>query len=218
MEKLTVNSAVFMIIVCPFISSADLKKGLKAILYRIGIVILIDFSCRVYKNVRRCCSFFILYTLHITYRVRTLPEVFKPGKVWAIKKGDEMTGKWRESVGKKGHDARVPYIFDKVYAVATIENTVIYLLVQIEYDGVKEYKSHSGIDTKFIFPKAAPKIVATDERMLFVDGLVPRTVYSFNISAYFTDDTWGPVHQIRVETSIGGGLLSFHLLSFFCLF
>jgi len=40
--------------------------------------------------------------------------------------------------------------------------------------------------------------------MLFVDGLVPRTVYAFNISAYFTDDTWGPVHQIRVETSIGG--------------
>ena len=76
--------------------------------------------------------------------------------------------------------------------------------VQIEYDGVKEYKSHSGIDTKFIFPKAPPKIVATDERRLFVDGLVPRTVYTFNISAYFTDDTWGPVHQIRVETSIGG--------------
>jgi len=69
---------------------------------------------------------------------------------------------------------------------------------------VKEYRSHSGIDTKFIFPKAAPRIVATDERMLFVDGLVPRTVYTFNISAYFTDDTWGPVHQIRVETSIGG--------------
>jgi len=69
---------------------------------------------------------------------------------------------------------------------------------------VKEYRSHSGIDTKFIFPKAAPKIVATDERMLFVDSLVPRTVYTFNISAYFTDDTWGPVHQIRVETSIGG--------------
>ena len=76
--------------------------------------------------------------------------------------------------------------------------------MQIEYDGVKEYKSHSGIDTKFIFPKAPPKIVATDERRLFVDGLVPRTVYTFNISAYFTDDTWGPVHQIRVETSIGG--------------
>ena len=80
--------------------------------------------------------------------------------------------------------------------------------VQIEYDGVKEYRSHSGIDTKFIFPKAAPKIVATDERMLFVDGLVPRTVYTFNISAYFTDDTWGPVHPIRVETSIGGVFLS----------
>ena len=76
--------------------------------------------------------------------------------------------------------------------------------MQIEYDGVKEYKSHSGIDTKFIFPKAAAKIVATDERMLFVDGLVPRTEYTFNISAYFTDDTWGPVHQIRVQTSIGG--------------
>ena len=69
---------------------------------------------------------------------------------------------------------------------------------------MKEYRSHSGIDTKFIFPKAAPKVVASDERMLFVDKLVPRTEYSFNISAYFTDDTWGPVHQLRVKTSIGG--------------
>lgn len=85
--------------------------------------------------------------------------------------------------------------------------------MQIEYDGVKEYKSHSGIDTKYIFPKAPTKIVATDERTLFIDGLVPRTVYTFNISAYYTDDTWGPVHQIRVETSIGG-LLCFRQFLF----
>ena len=71
---------------------------------------------------------------------------------------------------------------------------------------MKEYKSHSGIDTKYIFPKAGPRIVPTDERLLFVDGLVPRTVYTFNISAYFADKTWGSVHQIRVETSIGGRL------------
>ena len=78
--------------------------------------------------------------------------------------------------------------------------------MQIEYDGVKEYKSHADVDTKSIFTKAAPKYATSDQRMLFVDGLVPRTVYTFNISALFTDDTWGPVHQIRVETSIGGTL------------
>jgi len=76
--------------------------------------------------------------------------------------------------------------------------------VQIEYDGVKAFKeSQSGIDTKIVYPKAAPEIVPSDKRTLFVDRLEPRAVYTFNISAYFTDDTWGPVHQIRVETSIG---------------
>jgi len=77
--------------------------------------------------------------------------------------------------------------------------------VQIEYDGVKEYRNpHSGVDTKVVYPKAATDTVPSNERMRFIDRLQPRTMYTFNISAYFTDDTWGPVHQIRVETSIGG--------------
>jgi len=96
-------------------------------------------------------------------------------------------------------------IFSRAGQFATADSCSLLVRVQIEYDGVKEYReSHSGIDTKIVFPKAAAKIVPTDKRTLFIDRLQPRTAYTFNISAYFTDDTWGPVHRIRVETSIGG--------------
>jgi len=76
--------------------------------------------------------------------------------------------------------------------------------VQVEYDGVKEFRAHNGIDTKIVIPKASPRMVSKTDRTLLVDGLLPRATYSFNISAEFMAGMWGPVHRVEAKTSIGG--------------
>ena len=43
-----------------------------------------------------------------------------------------------------------------------------------------------------------------EERTLYIESLVPHTVYSFNISSRFMDGTLGPDYHIRVQTSIDG--------------
>ena len=77
------------------------------------------------------------------------------------------------------------------------------LVFQIVYEGHKQYRDEHGIMTPLTDPPK-DRIVPKEQRSMYIDGLVPKTVYSFNISAKFMDGTWGPDYQLRVETSIDG--------------
>jgi len=43
-----------------------------------------------------------------------------------------------------------------------------------------------------------------DDRTMYIEGLLPETVYNLNISAKFSDGSWGPPYSLRVETSSDG--------------
>ena len=74
---------------------------------------------------------------------------------------------------------------------------------QITYEGIKKYLDPSGIEQTLYDPKK-DRIIQKEDRTLYIEGLVPKTVYSFNISAKFIDGTWGPPYPMRVETSPDG--------------
>jgi len=51
----------------------------------------------------------------------------------------------------------------------------------------------------------AEKLETKEATHTVVDHLTPRTVYSFNVSAYFLDsETWGRPRRIDVETQSDG--------------
>jgi len=66
------------------------------------------------------------------------------------------------------------------------------------------------VDT--VIQLAAEKLEPKEVTRTVIDNLMPRTVYSFNVSAYFLDsETWGRPRRISVETSSYGtslGILS----------
>ncbi|KAK2179862.1 hypothetical protein NP493_469g03030 [Ridgeia piscesae] len=72
---------------------------------------------------------------------------------------------------------------------------------KIVYEGIKRYRDSYGIEQTMIDPKK-DSIVPNDETSLYIDGLVPKTIYSFNISAKYSDGSWGPEYMLKVETSI----------------
>jgi len=52
---------------------------------------------------------------------------------------------------------------------------------------------------------AAEKLEPKESTQTVVDNLMPRTVYSFNVSAYFLDsEAWGRSRRIDVETLSDG--------------
>jgi len=52
---------------------------------------------------------------------------------------------------------------------------------------------------------AAEKLEPKEATRTVVDNLMPRTVYSFNVSAYFLDsEAWGRPRRIDVETLSDG--------------
>jgi len=52
---------------------------------------------------------------------------------------------------------------------------------------------------------AAEKEVPKEETRTVIDNLMPRTVYSLNVSAYFLDSkAWGRSRRIEVETLADG--------------
>lgn len=85
---------------------------------------------------------------------------------------------------------------------AKISRTVAFVL-QIEYEGIKQYREESGIEQTLIDPKDS-RMVAKVERSLYIDELVPDTVYTFNITAKFMDGSWGPAFTMHVQTSNDG--------------
>ena len=67
-------------------------------------------------------------------------------------------------------------------------------------------KSHdpvSGIEQTLVDAHKSLS-VARDQERVYIRQLMPRTVYSFNISAKFIDGSWGPVVQLHAETTSDG--------------
>ena len=75
--------------------------------------------------------------------------------------------------------------------------------LQIVYEGLKRYRDSYGIEQTMIDP-TKDLIVPKEETSLYIDGLVPMTVYTFNISAKYIERSWGPAYTLQVETSIDG--------------
>ena len=74
---------------------------------------------------------------------------------------------------------------------------------QIVFEGKKEYRDELG-QLKTLEDGKRDRFVPKEQRTLYIDGLVPKTVYVFNISAKYMDGTWGPEFPLRVETSVDG--------------
>jgi hypothetical protein len=74
----------------------------------------------------------------------------------------------------------------------------------VEYEGIKKYHDPlSGIEETIVDPRK-DHIVTKELRTLTINNVLPKTVYTFNISAKFIDASWGPVNSIRVETGSDG--------------
>jgi hypothetical protein len=75
----------------------------------------------------------------------------------------------------------------------------------VEYDGIRQrHDPEFDIDETLIDPRKIV-MVAKEETSLYVEGLQPQMVYTFNISAKFIDGSWGPSVSIPVETGAEGG-------------
>jgi len=62
---------------------------------------------------------------------------------------------------------------------------------------------------------AAEKLEPKEATRTVIDNLMPRTVYSFNVSAYFLDsETWGRPRRIDVETLSDGTVAQYLHLAF----
>ena len=71
------------------------------------------------------------------------------------------------------------------------------------FEGKKTYRDEKG-RTQTLPDSKKDRFVPKEERTLYIDGLVPKTIYMFNISAKYMDGTWGSEFPLRVETSIDG--------------
>jgi len=76
----------------------------------------------------------------------------------------------------------------------------------VEYEGVRKYHDPlTGIEETLVDPHKT-LTVAMEQRSVYVSSLMPRTLYSFNISAKFIDGSWGPTAHLQTETSSDGML------------
>ena len=75
--------------------------------------------------------------------------------------------------------------------------------IQVEYQGIKKMRDSSGMEETVVDPRKE-LIIQKEDRSLYIEGLLPKTVYTFNISAKFIDGSWGPPYSIRIETSMDG--------------
>ena len=61
----------------------------------------------------------------------------------------------------------------------------------------------SGIDETLVDPEKTLSVVK-ERQSVYVTELMPRTIYSFNISAKFVDGSWGPATNLHTETTSDG--------------
>jgi len=74
----------------------------------------------------------------------------------------------------------------------------------VTYEGLQSYTNvDTGIDETLI-DRRKRKMVPKEESTLYLEGLVPQSIYTFNITASFLDGSEGPVTSLRVETSDEG--------------
>ena len=74
----------------------------------------------------------------------------------------------------------------------------------MSYEGVQRYRNvDTGIDETLI-DRRKQKTVPKEESTLYIEKLVPQSIYTFNISASFLDGFNGPVTSLQVETSAEG--------------
>jgi len=77
-------------------------------------------------------------------------------------------------------------------------------MCKVTYEGLQRYRNvDSGIDETLI-DRRKPKSVPKEESSIYLERLVPQSVYVFNITASFLDGSTGPVTSIHVETSAEG--------------
>jgi len=80
---------------------------------------------------------------------------------------------------------------------------------KVTYEGLQRYRNvDSGIDETLI-DRRKPKSVPKEETSIYLERLVPQSVYVFNITASFLDGLTGPVTSLHVETSAEGYLQPF---------
>jgi len=76
--------------------------------------------------------------------------------------------------------------------------------LQVSYEGLQRYRNEdTGIDETLI-DRRKQKTVQKEDSSLYLEQLVPQTVYIFNISASFLDGSTGPITSLHVETSAEG--------------
>lgn len=74
----------------------------------------------------------------------------------------------------------------------------------MDYEGVRKYHDPvTGIEETLVDPHKT-LTVAKEQQTVYVTDLMPRTVYSVNISAKFIDGSWGPITNLHTETSSDG--------------
>ena len=68
---------------------------------------------------------------------------------------------------------------------------------------MRKTRDPSGMEDTVIDPKKEV-IIPKDDYSLRLDGLLPRSLYSVNISVRFIDGTWGPPFSMKMETGLDG--------------
>ena len=77
---------------------------------------------------------------------------------------------------------------------------VMFAMLQIYYQGKQQYRDEPDMEETHILLQKQ-RDVAKEETKVMITDLLPKTVYSFSISAMFLDaTTWGPPYRLEIET------------------
>ena len=75
---------------------------------------------------------------------------------------------------------------------------------------MRKTRDPSGMEDTVIDPKKEV-IIQKDDYSLRLDGLLPRSLYSVNITVAFIDGTWGPPFSTKMETGLDGKIFIYFL-------
>jgi len=86
--------------------------------------------------------------------------------------------------------------------MAPLVNKQFWDWLQIDYVGRKKFLDEQNIEQTLI-DQEKERIVPKEEHTALIEHLVPKTQYTFNISAFF-GHSWGPISRLKVETRVEG--------------
>ena len=69
--------------------------------------------------------------------------------------------------------------------------------------GTKKYRDQFG-NMKTLNTEVMTVTISKDAHTYYIDGLVPKMHYQFNITAKFMDGLWSKERNLNIETSIDG--------------